>query len=59
MEKDAEKFDEFLFDKRIIKRNIEKKLISESDYKSYLSRLKDESSDCEKVDIEELYQTIS
>ncbi len=49
----AIKVDERLLDKRIVQRNITKKLLTEEEYKSYLSQLKDESSQCEPIHIEE------
>lgn len=52
MTKHIEKLDERLVDKRVAQRNITKKLLTEEEYKSYLSHLKDESSECEPVQLE-------
>lgn len=51
MVKDGNKLNPFLIDKRIVRRNIEKKLISENEFKSYLNHLKDESTDCDVIEI--------
>ncbi|HBQ21211.1 MAG: hypothetical protein A2Z91_00320 [Deltaproteobacteria bacterium GWA2_38_16] len=53
VDKLTENSDEKLLDKRIIQRNITKKLISKEDYKAYLSKLKDESDQCESATVEE------
>ncbi|MBI3017784.1 MAG: hypothetical protein HYY62_07335 [Deltaproteobacteria bacterium] len=47
------KFDERLLDKRVVQRNVVKKLLTEEEYKSYLLRLKDESAQCEPVRLED------
>ena len=53
MVKNIEKLDECLLDKRVAQRNIVKKLLTEEEYKSYLSHLKDESSQCESVQLKD------
>ena len=53
MAKNIKVLDEHLLDKRIIQRNITKKLLTEEEYKSYLSQLKDESNQCEPVQLDE------
>ena len=52
-EKLDEKLDKKLLDKRVVQRNLEKKIISKEDLKSYLSQLKDCAHDYETVTIEE------
>jgi hypothetical protein len=46
--------DEFMFDKRVVRRNIERGLITQQDYINHLERLQDTSSKCEPVE-ETLY----
>ena len=46
--------DEFMFDKRVVRRNIERGLITQQDYINYLKNLGDTSSQCEPVE-ETLY----
>ncbi len=57
-EKETEKSTEsvprdFLYDKRVVNRNVLKKLVTEQEVKKYLSGLKDESQNCEPLDLEE------
>ena len=47
------KLDGRLLDKRVVQRNVVKKLLTEDEYKSYLSHLKDESAECETVQLED------
>lgn len=44
---------DFLYDKRVVNRNVLKKLVTEQEVKKYLSGLKDESQNCEPLDLEE------
>lgn len=53
MPKNTEKLNERLLDKRVVQRNVVKKLLTEEEYKSYLSHLKDESAECEPVQLED------
>ena len=39
------------FDKRILQRNLEKGLVTEKDYKKYLSGLKDLEQECDEIDL--------
>lgn len=47
------KHDEWLVDKRVIKRHIAHNLLTEKEFKSYLAILKDSSSSAEEIDINE------
>lgn len=53
MIKTVSKLSEHVLDKRIVQRNITKKLLTEEEYKAYLSQLKNESDHCEPVHIDE------
>jgi hypothetical protein len=46
--------DSNIFDKRVVRRNIEKGVISQQDYLKYLNELEDNAGNCDVVE-EELY----
>ena len=45
-----------LVDKRIVKKNLEKKRVSQEEYKAYLASLRDDKENCEAVNLDDDYE---